>query len=577
MNRFILFPLLLVSAVTLAQISPHPKLAQAQAEYRQAAAQHDTLAMAEAAYLMGKRYRKTADYVSARRWLLRSLRIQEPRGPSIELNKVYVQLAGDAMTIGEYAEAFSYAHRALTNSRKLNHPHSLMSAYSVLGSMHWQLVKQRSAAHRQTVNLSDRVSADSAVWYMQQAETISLRLNDPKEIAGIHFAKGTMLAEPEPRRAIPLLTYALRVYDKHGKYNNCVALHVKLADAAVSLHQLSAARQHLMAARQLSQTHTLIDADVLVRLQDSWANWHRVAGHWQRAYNHLRVADSLRQVSLTTEQRAVIARLNVTYETDRRESLLKTQRAELTLHDTTLRVQRQYTHTASGLLMLAVTVAFMFYRLSRQNKHISLQNAQLVQEQNHRMKNNLQTISALLSLQSNRLADGDAKRAVEESQLRVQTMALLNRKLYDTDQIITSGLPTVIPDVVRSILDSYGCGAVEPVYELAPVPIHVDQAVPIVLIINELVTNACKYAFPDHPAPTLLVRCWQEDGRIRLCVQDNGPGTLVTMDSGGFGLRLISIQVRQLRGECAFGGPPGVTFDLSAPMHPSGSRPVRPL
>lgn len=190
-------------------------------------------------------------------------------GPSVELNKVYVQLAGDAMTIGEYAEAFSYAHRALTNSRQLNHPHSLIGAYSVLGSMHWQLTKQRFAAHRQTVDLGGRVSADSAVWYMQQAETISSRLNDPKEIAGIRFAKGTMLADPEPRRAIPLLTYALRVYHKHGKYNNCVALHVKLADAAVSLHQLSAARQHLMAARQLSQTHTLIDADVLVRLQDS--------------------------------------------------------------------------------------------------------------------------------------------------------------------------------------------------------------------------------------------------------------------------------------------------------------------
>lgn len=562
MNRSALLSLLLVSVVTLAQRPPHPTLTQAQTEYRQALSRHDTLSMAEAAYLMGKRYQGFGDYVSARQWLLQSLRIRETRGASIELNRVYVQLAASGVGVENYDEAFAYGYRALANSQKLKHPHSLMSAYGVLSGLHLSRAEQRSP------RTNHRVVAftDSAFWYMQRAEAIALSLNDPKEIAGIRHAKGTMLAENEPQKAIPLFTYALGVYEKHGKNNNCAVLHLVLANAYIMLNQLTAARQHLLNAERMCQEHKPIDADVPTNIQYSWASWHRGAGHWELAYDHLRVADSLRQLALTTEQRAVIVRLNVAYETDRRENLLKTQRADLALRNSRLQVQRYYTYAVSGLLVLAATIGFLFYRLNRQNKRISFQNAQLVQEQSHRMKNNLQTISGLLSLQSNRLADADAKRAVEESQLRVQTMALLNRKLYDMDQLVSLGLPAIIPDVVESVLRSYGYAAISPHYDLEPVPLHVDQAIPIALIINELVTNACKYAFPGDPAPSLRIRCWREEGRMWLRVQDNGPGMPTPMNATGFGLSLIAIQVRQLRGEYGFSKPPGVTFDLSAPI-----------
>ena len=568
LNRFALLLLLLLSAAVQAQHPPHPKLAQAQAEYRQAAARRDTLAMAEAAYLVGKRHRVSGDYVSSRRWVLHSLRIREPRGPSVQLNRVYVELTGGSVLVGNYREALSYAHRALANSRKLNHPHSLMSAYGVLSSLYHQLSIQRSVTPDQRKSSSATIAyADSALWYIQQAETIALRLNDPEEVAGIRQAKGVMLVEGKPQKAISLLRYALAVYNRKPEARHDQAkLHLALANAQTATGQLPAARQHLLAVETIfRQGKPIIDAHVSADMQYSWAGWCRASGQWERAYRHLRSADSLRQFALTTEQRTTIARLNTVYDTDRRENLLKIQTAELALRDTKLQVQEEYSYASSGLLGLATVVGFVLYRLNRQNKRISLQNVQLMQEQSHRMKNNLQTISGMLSLQSNRLADADAKRAVEESQLRVQTMALLSRKLYDTQQLATLGLPTVIPDLVQSILRSYGCGTVRPDYQLEPIPLHVDQAIPIALIINELVTNACKYAFPDHPDPILLVGCQREKDRMWLRVQDNGPGMLMTPDSTGFGLHLIAIQVRQLGGSYAFSNSPGVTFDLSIP------------
>lgn len=118
-----------LTAGALAQSRQHPKLAGAQADFRAASQRRDTLSMAEAAYNMGKRTRASNDFVGGRNWLLYALRIWEKRGPSIELNRVYIQLAGDGSTTGNFPEAFVYANRALANSRQLNHPHSLMSAY----------------------------------------------------------------------------------------------------------------------------------------------------------------------------------------------------------------------------------------------------------------------------------------------------------------------------------------------------------------------------------------------------------------------------------------------------------------
>lgn len=562
MNWFAIMLLPIVWAKGLAQVPVHPKLAQAKAEYRLAMARHDSLGMAEAAYLMGKRYRTSNDYVSSRQWFFVSLRLREPRGPSVDLNKVYIQLAGDAMLAENYAEAFRYARQALTDSRKLNDPHSLLSAYNMLGILHWQLLeKEDERAIRQF-----DVSPDSASLYIQQAEPIALRLNQPIDLANVRALKGTMLMVSRPLEAIPLLTYALNYHQAHNSYYQAVRMRLFLAKSHLALHQLAQAHKQLITAKRTCQQNGIRESPVVADGEGIWAEWYKKKGQWEQAFQHLKVADSLRYSILTIEQRATIARLNITYETGRRENLLKTRQAELALSNSRLKQQRQYTVIASALLVLMTVAGFLVHRLSQKNKRISQQNAQLLQEQSHRMKNHLQTISGLLSLQSNRLSDADAKRAVEESQLRVQTMALLHRKLYDTNQFITYGLPTVVPDIVQAILNSYGYNAIQPIYRLDAVPIHVEQVVPVALIINELVTNACKYAFPGQPNPALSVRCWVEQRRIHLRVEDNGPGKQIDAEITGFGLRLIDIQVQQLWGIYAFSGPPGLVFDLSIPI-----------
>ena len=563
--RFVSITLLLVccSAGVIAQPTRHPKLAPAQADFRAASQRRDTLAMAEAAYSMGKHTRASNDFVGGRNWLLYALRIWEKRGPSVDLNRVYVQLASDGPTTGNFPEAFVYANRALSNSRQLNHPHSLMSAHWMLGTLHlWRAKQDLEAPTDQR-----KTGLDSAAWHLQQAEAIGLKIGKTIDIAGIRNARADLLAESNPAQAIPLWEYALREYTKARKGLGVVYLHHRLSMAFLAVSNRRKAYYHLRTADSVSRRFDDITLEQRMYGQYAWAKWYETTRQWSQAYERLRLADSLRQCVLTTEQRAAIARLNIAYETNRRDKLLLQRETELSVTKQVLIAQQQYTYGAFGLLVLSAVVGGLFYRLGRQNKRISRQNAQLLEEQSHRMKNHLQAISGLLSLQASQVTDADAKRAMEESQIRIQTMALLNRKLGGSDNQPLQNLPELIPEVIRMILRSYGNEAVAVNYQIEQVPISVEQLLPVILIVNELVTNACKYAFPDHPDPALFVRCWRDGNRIWLLVQDNGPGIQPDQLMSGFGLRLIALQTQQLWAESTFSAPPGLTFHLSIPVN----------
>ncbi|KAB7731005.1 hypothetical protein F5984_09245 [Rudanella paleaurantiibacter] len=561
MRYFLLTILFICFSVRGLALPPqHPKLAQAKADFRVASQRRDTLAMAEAAYLMGKYTREPNDFVGGRNWFLFALRIWEKRGPSIQLNKVLIQLSSDESVMGNFPEAFVYANRALANSRQLNHPHSLMSAYWMLGTLHLK----RAQNGLDTPTVRQKTDLDSAARYLQQAETIALRIGRAIDIAGIRESQAELLADSDPFRAIKLREYTLGEYKKTKQGVGIVGLHYTLSTAYLAVNNPAKAYTYLLVADSLMRHINDANLKLITDGHYAWAKWYAATRQWPQAYQRLRTADSLRKRQLTREQRAVIAQLNVGYETSRRDKLLQQREAELKINKAVLTAQQNYTYGALGFSAVALLAGAFFYHLWQQNKRTRQQNEQLLAEQSHRTKNHLQAISGLLSLQASQLTDEDAKRAVEESQIRIQAMTLLNRKLSHAP-VQQQRLPEIIPEIIQMILRSYGPQPVAVTCQVEPVPISVEQILPVVLILNELVTNACKYAFPNHPAPELTVRCWHESGRIRLRVQDNGPGIRPGTARTGFGRRLIALQTEQLWAEASFSQPPGLTFDLSIP------------
>lgn len=273
----------------------------------------------------------------------------------------------------------------------------------------------------------------------------------------------------------------------------------------------------------------------------------------------------LRQAQM--QSKALLADQDAKYKTEKKEAQILLQTKELEVKNARLKFQK-------GVLIVSILVHTIFgglsiflYKLYTKNKNLSQKNALLLKEQNHRVKNNLQVISALLSLQANRIENTDARKAIEDSQLRVQAMGMIHKKLYG-DNVVEIDMKTFIPELAECILPVFGYhnGSVHHLIETTVENLNVDKAVPVGLILNELLTNSCKYAFPKTEKPYFNIALLKNpDNTISLTFQDNGPGFDYEQANkkGSFGLKLIELQSRQIFGEYWWEINNGLTFSLT--------------
>jgi two-component sensor histidine kinase len=173
----------------------------------------------------------------------------------------------------------------------------------------------------------------------------------------------------------------------------------------------------------------------------------------------------------------------------------------------------------------------------------------LIRELHHRVKNNLQVVSSLMSLQSNRVEDAQAKIALEEGKTRVDAMAMIHQKLYVDHELAAVNMLEYLQQLTSSLAGSFGlpASAVETKVELPNPSMNIDRAVSMGLIVNELVTNACKHAFKNISHPKMYIQLSQHENELRLTVADNGVGVKKTDEmENSFGLKLVRILVNQL-------------------------------
>jgi PAS domain S-box-containing protein len=208
----------------------------------------------------------------------------------------------------------------------------------------------------------------------------------------------------------------------------------------------------------------------------------------------------------------------------------------------------------------------------------------LLQEIHHRVKNNLQVISSLLDMQAMRTPDPLAAQVLQDSQNRVRAMALVHEKLYRSQDLSSLDIAEYVRGVTGYLLGMYAdhSGDVSLNVQVDDVALDLDMAIPCGLIINELVSNALKYAFPGQEGTPsegrphdeggrdeihVQLRA-QEDSRLALIVGDNGVGLPPSLDLNSpesLGLRLVSMLTQQLRGRLELDRSGGTRFTITFP------------
>lgn len=189
----------------------------------------------------------------------------------------------------------------------------------------------------------------------------------------------------------------------------------------------------------------------------------------------------------------------------------------------------------------------------------------LLKEIHHRVKNNLQIISSLLKLQANSIKDERVKESFRESQQRIVAMASVHTQLYKSQNFAAISFADYVQDMTRQLLQAYrtGTAAIDLIINIEEIMLPLDSAIPCGLLINELITNALKYAFPEARKGEITIEARQTENGVRLIFADNGIGLPNGVDfhtTETLGLRLVQMLVKQLDGSIELSSESGTRY-----------------
>jgi len=233
--------------------------------------------------------------------------------------------------------------------------------------------------------------------------------------------------------------------------------------------------------------------------------------------------------------------------------------------------------TVDGKLLGAVAT-FIDITASRQAeeqiKASLVEKEVMLKEIHHRVKNNLQVISSLVSMQADNLTDERTREEFDDVCDRVRSMALIHEKLYQTENMARLNFADYAASLLHSLWNSHDVLAVKVKLNLAlaPVMLTIETAVPCGLILNELASNSLKHAFPNGSDGEVTVGLEHDAAADKAClwVRDNGVGLSPSQDwrqSNSLGLRLVQILTGQLHGTVETGTGPGAEFRVTFPLN----------
>jgi len=299
---------------------------------------------------------------------------------------------------------------------------------------------------------------------------------------------------------------------------------------------------------------------------------------YEDAYKASAELMSLKDSVFNQDKSAQLKDLQEKYETDIKDKQITNQQSQI---DYNKKLNVTLAIGGACAVLIALVIYFNLRKTARLNRLVSAQRDELdkqskslslmMKELHHRVKNNLQIVSSLLNLQSLRLTDDGAISAVQESKQRVQAMSLIHQRLYKTEDITRINMKEYINELAGFLSMSYGYGPDNFTLQLDIQEewTDIDKALPLGLILNELLTNAFKYAFKGIAHPALYISFKHAADNIELVVKDNGngikPGEWDAGRNTSFGRQLIKSLCGQLRAKEKLEVDEGTRFTYTIP------------
>lgn len=390
-----------------------------------------------------------------------------------------------------------------------------------------------------------------------------------KAIANANISEGNIM-KGQYLAAIPNLKKAIVLCKKIKEVDQKIIKWLDLAESYLALNKVSLAKNYLDSSKISMNNKRMLPYELkLLKLN---ANCNQRLGNQKGYITYMVAYLKLKDSVLTINQNNQSTLLLMNVDVERQKMLLASNRRELTSSKQVLKHQKKiifFTIASITSLIIILGLLYKNYRIQvRNRKAIAIQNAALIKNEiqinrqtvekeilikeiHHRVKNNLQLIYSLLSLQKRRVQSEEVKQKLSALQNRIKSMALVHQQLYvDTNLKEIKGA-TYIENLVTHLDNIYIQDGldIKIQYELDEIYLQLEKAIPIGLIINEAVSNVFKYAFENRKKGILTIRfIKKETDNYELIIKDNGIGfESKDIKPSSLGMQLIDSMAKQLK------------------------------
>lgn len=342
----------------------------------------------------------------------------------------------------------------------------------------------------------------------------------------------------------------------------------KLNDVEPLLKKVEYLRQHINFSEDINYFKPL-------KFYQNYTNYYEAKKDYINAYRYMKMAAQMQDSLNNRNDKRKLWQTEMRVKADRYQAQIKSAEEDS-------RLQQNLRNVAIFAFIVLGIFGFVVYlRIKKDNKTISEQKAlletslvekeTLLKEVHHRVKNNLQIMSGLFDKQARIAKDETTKRLMREGQDRVFSIALVHQNLYQSENLATINIKSYLKTLVKNIEKSQKNEQqhIDVILDIDESAVDIDTAIPLGLILNELITNCYKYAFKDRTEGKIFIYFSTQKNELMLSVADNGVGLPADFDkpqTRSLGMNLIRGLVRQLNGKLILKtGAEGTKFTIFCP------------
>lgn len=432
---------------------------------------------------------------------------------------------------GEFDICKNYLDKAYTLYKE-HHLENVYSVYCIRLSSYYRFVKEK----------------DSAIYYAYRGIDYAKRYNNRREYIDGCLLLGGLLSGKDFNEAVRYSALAAAAFLRKNDYEGAAAMYNNISAAYLHHKQADKALLYSDSALWVFRTNSLPEGDYFLRIRyrlfDS-------LGNKDSAYYYFKKYHDAYVAVLERKEVSEIKKVTEKYENDKKEAVIKSKDQQLAF-----------------IIALLIVIAGAAALLIRKNKKINVQNKVisrqveelmktleqkqiLLSELQHRVKNNLQHVISILEIQKESVDFNNIEELIRSNQNRIHSMAILHKKLNISESVNDVSLPRYIPELAELVMDSYDHHKKKINLEVncEIETISIEKALPIGLILVELVSNSMKHAFRNRPSGAIRIVLARETGmqENKLYYTDNGSGfDFDVINDKGLGMEIIRGLIGQL-------------------------------